>query len=164
MQILLRIFDKEPISLEIDQDDNIGQIRSSITNTLDNTIDLSNCRIAYNQLTMDEEQSFSYYNIQEHDTITIESTENKFNYKSFSAPTFEKLDVEIQSWLRLVNKRVATISCYYDIGANMHRAMIATNPTEVIIVGRPSGGYTYSHETYNRSNVTEDGRLLVRIV
>ena len=164
MQILLHIFDKDPILLEINRDDKIGQIRSSIAGVCDNTIDLSNCRIAYNGLTMDEEQTFAYYDIQDNDTIIIESTKNKFNFKSFSAPTFEELDAKIQSWLRLVNKRLATISCYYDSSANMHRAMIATNPTEVVIVGRPSGGYHYSHETYKTANVTEDGRLLVRII
>jgi hypothetical protein len=57
--------------------------------------------------------------------------ENKFNFASFVAPTFEDLSANVEGWLKSHGKRLLSISCYTD--GDKHYAMLATNPTEVVI-------------------------------
>jgi len=53
------------------------------------------------------------------------------NYNSFKAPSFEALDRQIKAFLAKENKKVLSISAYYN--GEYHHAMIATSPLEVVI-------------------------------
>jgi len=70
--------------------------------------------------------------IQEENISSITTNNDRFNYKSFRGKTFEELDTKIEIWLRTENKRILTISSFFD--GKEYFSLIATNPTEVSIV------------------------------
>ena len=127
----------------------VGELKTWLRILAGDQMDTHEIRFCLGDLPLDEHRPLSDYAIGDGAILAVESTINRFNYKSFSARTFEDLDTQIQTWLRLVNKRLLTIS--YGFDGTYHRALLATNPVEVRIVG--AGG--------TAAAVTSSGSLCV---
>lgn len=71
------------------------------------------------------------------------------SFKSFEAATFEELNQKVEKHLR--NKRLVTISCWYD--GKKHYAMLSTSTGEVLINGEK---FHYG----GQAMVSKDGQMI----